>query len=183
MPERPNILFVITDQQRHDWVGWGDAPVRTPTLDGLLAEGVAFENAVTPSPVCGPARSCLAAGVEYDRCPVRDHHEADYPLGAPTLYGHLRDAGYHTLAAGKFDLQKHSDDPGLDGTNFLAENGFSDGVNVQGMLSDPVGEPRGPYQQYLVEEGYDEVFADEFPRGVGDTSPTALPPEAYQDNW
>jgi arylsulfatase A-like enzyme len=184
--DRPNVLFVFPDQHRHDWVGYdGDVPVRTPTLDSLLDDGVAFRNAVTPAPVCGPARSCLASGVEYDRSYVRDHHAGqDFPVGAPTVYGHLRDqGGYHTMATGKFDLQKYSHDAGLDGQRFLHENGFSAGINVETELASPVDEPKGPYQQYVLDEGYEDVFADEFPRAVHDTFPTELPPDAYQDNW
>jgi arylsulfatase A-like enzyme len=186
MPSRPNILFVFPDQQRGDWTGYADAPVRTPNLDALLEDGVAFENAVTPSPVCGPARSCLAQGVEYDRTYVKDHHRQDYPLGAPTLYERLRDdAGYHTIGTGKFDLQKYSADrgTGVDGTNYHAENGFVDWVNVAEMLNHEFDEPVDPYQQFLVEEGLDGIFESEYPRSVHDAHPTTLPDDAYQDNW
>lgn len=184
--QKPNILLVFPDQHRPDWVGYdGDVPVRTPNLDSLVEQGVAFRNAVTPSPVCGPARSCLASGFEYDRSYVRDHHAGqDYPVGASTLYGRLRDDGdYHTVTTGKLDLQKYSHDVGPDGQRFLEENGFSDGVTVESMLSHPVDEPKGPYQRYVLEEGHNDIFAEERPRHVTETYPTALPEEAYQDNW
>jgi arylsulfatase A-like enzyme len=186
MPDRPNILFVFPDQMRPDWVGWSDVPVRTPTLDALLEDGVAFENAVCPSPVCGPSRSCLASGMEYDRCFVRNHHDHDYPLAAPTLYGRLRDdAGYHVMGSGKFDLQKYSNHQGPDGTHNLAKNGFSEGVNVHGKNCTPPDPERGPYMRFLVEEGYadahTEDYDDRHPRH--DTHPTPLPAAAYQDNW
>jgi len=186
MPSQPNILFVFPDQQRGDWMGYADPPVRTPTLDALLEDGVAFENAITPSPVCGPARSCLAQGVEFDRTYVKDHHRVDYPLAAPTVYERLRDdAGYHTIGAGKFDLQKYSADrgTGIDGTNYREQNGFVDWVNVAEMLNHGFDEPADPYQRYLIEEGYDGVFEEEYPRSVHDAHPTTLPEEAYQDNW
>jgi len=186
MPSRPNILFVFPDQHRGDWTGYSETPVRTPNVDELVSNGVAFENAVTPAPVCGPARSCLAQGVEYDRTYVRDHHQQDYPLGASTVYERLRDdAGYHTVAAGKVDLQKHSADrrTDLDGTTHATENGFVDCVTVSEMLNHGFDEAVDPYQQFLVEEGLDDVFADEYPRSVYDANPTTLPDYAYQDNW
>lgn len=189
--DRPNVLFVFPDQHRPDYVGFdGEVPVRTPNLDDLADRGVAFRNAVTPSPLCGPARACLASGREYDRCGVRDH-AADYPLGAPTLYARLRDAGYHVIGSGKFDLQKHSGDQGLDGENDLDANGFSDGVNNAGKWDAwggaRDGTPGDSYTTYLDEIGELTTHIEDFDRrqeaGIGASFPTSLPPEAYCDNW
>lgn len=196
---RPNILFVFPDQHRPDWVGYdSDVPVRTPTLDSFLDSGVAFDNAVCPSPICGPSRASLAAGREYDTCFVRDH-DADYPLAAPTMYGRLRDAGYHVMGTGKFDIQKHSTVQGIDGTNNLRANGFSEGVNTAGKwnaygkASD--GTPGDPYTKYLADEGLLETHIDDFAQRRDDslayyegidiaaTFPTPLPEHAYCDNF
>jgi arylsulfatase A-like enzyme len=196
---QPNILFVFPDQHRPDWVGYdGDIPVRTPTLDGLVERGTAFANAVCPSPICGPSRACLASGREYDTCGVRDH-DADYPLAAPTLYGRLRDAGYHVMGTGKFDIQKHSSEQGIDGKNNLRANGFSGGVNSAGKwnaigtASD--GTPGDPYTKYLADEGLLETHLEDFERrrdpdlsyhegvDVHATFPTPLPDHAYSDNF
>ncbi len=186
----PNVLFVFPDQHRHDWVGYdGDVPVRTPNLDSLVDSGVAFRNAVCPSPLCGPSRACLAAGREYDRCGVREH-DADYPLAAPTLYGRLRDAGYHVLGTGKFDLQKYSGDQGLDGTNDLDANGFTDGINNAGKWDAwgdaEDGTPGDPYTRYLHREGLLETHVEDFRRRRGEgqpTFPTPLPERGYCDNY
>jgi len=56
-------------------------------------------------------------------------------------------------------------------------------VNVAEMLNHGFDEPVDPYQRYLLAEGYDGVFASEYPRSVHDAHATALPEEAYQDNW
>lgn len=198
-PEPPNILFVFPDQHRPDWVGFNDkVPVRTPNLDSLVDTGVAFRNAVCPAPICGPSRACLASGREYDRCGVRSH-DADYPLAAPTIYGRLRNAGYHVLGTGKFDLQKHSGDQGLDGTNDLEANGFSDGINNAGKwdayAAGKDGTPSDPYTQYLHTEGLLETHIEDFrQRRIADrayrdgidinaTFPTPLPDRAYCDNY
>ena len=69
--DRPNILFLFTDQQRPDWFEMNpEIPVRTPHLKALSERGVWLTRALTPSPVCAPARSCVASGREYDRCRV-----------------------------------------------------------------------------------------------------------------
>lgn len=60
MPERPNVLFVITDQQRADHAGFmGNPTLETPNLDGLAAAGMVFENAWVSNPVCMPNRCTM----------------------------------------------------------------------------------------------------------------------------
>ncbi|HQI75158.1 MAG TPA: sulfatase-like hydrolase/transferase, partial [Candidatus Latescibacteria bacterium] len=54
----PNLLFIMTDQQRRDALScMGSRFVHTPSLDRLAVEGVRFTNAITPSPICVPARA------------------------------------------------------------------------------------------------------------------------------
>lgn len=194
MSNQPNILFVFPDQLRHNWVGPDtDVPVRTPTVNSLIENGVGFRNAITPAPVCGPARACLASGMEYDRCGVRGHR-ADYPLSVESLYDRLRDeAGYHVIGTGKFDLQKrsHQVSPGMgpDGTRYLTANGFSEGVNCLGKwdaVSSWDGDPLDPYTAYLAEEDLIEDHVTDFYRRRETTQatfPTPLPSRAYCDNW
>jgi len=193
---QPNILVILADQHRPDYVGYlGDVPVRTPNLDDLADDGIGFQNAVTPSPVCGPARSCLASGLEYDRCYVRDHHSGqDFPLGVPSLYGRLRDqGGYHTIGTGKFDLQKYSGEWGIKGQKNLEANGFSAGLNTCGNHTpDTIADP---YTAYLESEGLlDEYVAEQERRenseyvyfegsDAGSTFPSSLPKKAYHDNF
>jgi choline-sulfatase len=195
MTERPNILLVVPDQHRPEWVGFNpDVPVETPVLDRLADRGIAFENAVCPSPICGPSRACLASGMEYDRCGVRDMFDADYPLSARTLYGRLRDeADYHAMGTGKFDLQKYSNMNapfmGLDGTKTVHANGFSEGVDSLGKwdaVRSGSEEPQDPYMRYLHDRGLAETHVEDFERRGGEhqpTFPTSLPEEAYCDNW
>lgn len=191
MPDQPpNVLFFFTDQHRADWVGHhADVPVRTPHLDELTAAGVHCTNAVTPSPLCAPARACLAAGVEYDRSPVS--YAEPFPLEQATVYEQLRDQGeYHVMGCGKFDLRKADDDNwGLDGTRHLDAYGFSAGINNAGKwdaVRTGAGEPADPYMAYLHNAGYAADHVADFQRRQGDhfaTFPTALPEPAYADNW
>lgn len=99
----PNILIITTDQQRKDSLSlYGQPGYRTPHLDALAAEGVCFDRAYTPSPVCTPARVSMITGQHATR------HGA-YQIGCPAvpaLEGPLlgtvaRDAGYATGLIGK----------------------------------------------------------------------------------
>jgi arylsulfatase A-like enzyme len=169
MPTSPNVLFVLTDQQRHDWVGSNpDVPVRTPNLDALGERGVHFTNAVCPAPLCAPSRSCLASGLAYDRCGAWTNQ--DYPVDRPTLYARLREAGYETIGVGDIDLHMDSATWGLDGTYALDSMGFSDGIEIPGkraMVS--------TYRSNLMETGHVDVDDDsDLPPGVepGPDEPT-----------
>ena len=196
---RPNILFFFPDQHRFDWIGANrDIPVRTPNLDKLGEQGVRFTNAITPSPLCSPARACLAAGKEYTSCRVPGNND-NYPLDQTTFYTLLRESGYHTAACGKFDLNKGSFGWGLDGKNLMQEWGFSDGINNEGKM-DGVQvmlmrekEPTGPYNAFLAERGLvNEHSQDLFYRYIksaifngnwASTYTTSVPADAYCDNW
>jgi arylsulfatase A-like enzyme len=152
---RPNILFFFPDQHRFDWVGMNPAiPVPTPNLERLAARGVHFTNAICPSPLCAPSRSCLASGREYDRCGVRGNR-IDYPRDRPTYYGMLRDGGYHTMGVGKVDLSQGSGDFGNDGRMHTAAWGFSDMINNAGKNAGMLiygarpNDPLEPYLHYL----------------------------------
>jgi arylsulfatase len=60
---RPNVLLITTDQHRADCVGaYGNPVIRTPNLDALAADGVRFDRAYVPNPVCTPSRSSILTG-------------------------------------------------------------------------------------------------------------------------
>ncbi len=189
-PGQPNILFLFPDQLRHDFVEPAPGiPVRTPTLKRLAAEGVRFTRAVTPAPLCAPARACLASGMEYDRCQVSSNQES-YPLDQPTFYQLLRDSGYHVMGCGKFDLHKPELDWGLDGKRMIREWGFTDGIDNEGKLDGTIsykkaGKPMGPYLAYLEKLGLAKAHVEDYGRrkGHGAAFPTPLSGEAYGDNW
>lgn len=63
MSEKPNILFINTDQQRFDTLGcYGNNVINTPNIDNLANEGVLFENAHCTHPLCMPSRGTLLTG-------------------------------------------------------------------------------------------------------------------------
>lgn len=60
--ERPNLLFLMADQQRADTVAAG-GPCQTPHLDALAAQGTSFRRCYAPSPICSPTRASLMTGL------------------------------------------------------------------------------------------------------------------------
>lgn len=192
---RPNILFFFPDQHRPDWLGCNSAlPLRTPNLDRICEDGARFTNTFTPSPLCSPARACLATGLDYHRCGVRNNGQ-NTPLSFPTYYRHLRDAGYEVAGVGKFDLHKPDRDWGLDGSNMLNEYGFTSGIDNEGKgdaisaFRNNAMSPKGPYMQFLVENGLVDTHLAMYEPYLGKLgwlnfpAVTSLPDDAYCDNW
>ena len=101
MNKKPNILFLMSDEHRFDVSGFtGNRVVRTPFLDRLAKDAVIFTNAYTPSPVCIPARQCIAAGQFPRTCGVENYGQ-DLPPNYQTFAKTLVQGGYKTAAAGK----------------------------------------------------------------------------------
>jgi arylsulfatase A-like enzyme len=75
--QKPNLLFIITDQQRYDAMGIaGNTVLRTPNLDRLAQRGARFKNAYTPCAVCGPARASILTGRTVENTGVLTNTEA-----------------------------------------------------------------------------------------------------------
>ncbi|MEM6334126.1 MAG: sulfatase-like hydrolase/transferase [Planctomycetota bacterium] len=135
----PNLLFLFPDQWRWDWFGhvtdsaYGDAKVETPNIDRLAAQGTRFTQCRTNSPLCQPARACLATGVRYHRCPVRGNGDQLDAAEADTVFRRLREAGYRTACTGKTDLLAHGRPLGLDGwSRDIGRFGFTHSANQNG---------------------------------------------------
>ncbi len=102
--KKPNILFILTDQQRHDTCGcYGQELEVTPNLDKLAKDGILFSNAFTCQPVCGPVRSCIQTGMYATETGCFRNGIA-LPLEAKTLAHFLKDEGYETSYIGKWHL-------------------------------------------------------------------------------
>ncbi|MBN1674160.1 MAG: sulfatase-like hydrolase/transferase [Kiritimatiellae bacterium] len=107
MKERPNVLFVLSDQHNAKVLGHkGHPDVKTPALDRLAAEGVRFDNAICQNPICTPSRVSFWSG-QY--CHNHGYYGLDGPNpgGLPSMLGHFRRAGYVTGAAGKLHLPEY----------------------------------------------------------------------------
>ena len=105
----PNILVIITDQQAWDAVGYaGNNAVKTPNLDRLASEGVNFSNAVTPCPVCVPARTSIYTGMLAETTTIRDNGDKNSnDCYYPTFDEILVKRGYSAQMSGKFHAPEH----------------------------------------------------------------------------
>ncbi len=101
MSERPNILVVMVDQLSALFLrAYGHPVTKSPTIDRLAEEGVVFENAYTPSPLCGPARTAFMTGALPSRTGAYDN-SAEFRSSIPTFAHYLRLEGYRTCLSGK----------------------------------------------------------------------------------
>jgi arylsulfatase A-like enzyme len=107
--KQPNVLLVISDQYRWDFIcGYGNNPTNfTPNLDAMFRRGTVFENAFTNQPLCSPARACLFTGQYATKTGVWKLGFGLQP-GTTTLATLLRAQGYTTNYIGKWHLAPNS---------------------------------------------------------------------------
>lgn len=168
MPQ-PNILFLFTDQQRHDTIGaLGNPLIRTPTLDRLCAEGTAFTSCYTPSPVCVSARNCLVTGQPAHRTGCDDNMPMD--MARTSFMQALADAGYQGHGIGKMHFTPHRDALWGFESRHISEEGAGD---------------RDVFVQHLRDNGYDHVCD---PHGIRSEmyyvpQPSQLPARLHHTAW
>ncbi len=139
---RPNILFLMTDEQRFDTLGAVNPVVKTPNLDALAADGVLFTRAYTPNPSCIPARAAMLTGKFPHQCGAPGYitHAFDHETAFTAL---LQDAGYHTAYIGKLHL---------------ATSGMTRGFDYQDIVDGHGPKPEAPeqnsYQRWLHDAGF-----------------------------
>ncbi len=100
---KPNIILIMTDQQRGDAVGWANPEVKTPNLDQLAEGGAVFERAYVQNPVCMPSRASALTG----RYPLSHGLRANgvcLPENESILPQVLQANGYTTALFGKLHL-------------------------------------------------------------------------------
>jgi arylsulfatase A-like enzyme len=118
MSTRPNLLFIIADQLRADFVGcYGASFVNTPNIDALAAEGIRYERAYSTSPICVPARASLLTGMNSVRNGVLDNSVWLRPdlaaCGVRTWPEMLNSVGYFTAGIGKMHFYPWDSNHGL----------------------------------------------------------------------
>ncbi|OYX41030.1 MAG: phosphonate monoester hydrolase [Rhodobacterales bacterium 32-67-9] len=162
MSEVRNVLFIMCDQLRYDYLScYGHPHLHTPHLDQLAARGTRFTNAYVQSPVCGPSRMStytgryvLSHGSVYNGYPLR--------VGELTLGDHLRPLGIDTVLIGKTHMR--ADVEGMERYGIppdsiigarLSECGFDVFERDDGLHPDSGYVPDPAYNSYLRERGYD----------------------------
>ena len=144
--KRPNVLLLLSDQQRYDTIGAAGFPhMHTPNLDRLAGEGVLFEQCHSTNPVCMACRHDLLTGR-----PGRDHgyytNLEEKPIDnydTPTLPRIFSENGYRTAAVGKmhfFPAREH--------------HGFGEMYLMEEL---PKRRQDDQYLQYLKEKGLGDI--------------------------
>ncbi|MCP4380660.1 MAG: sulfatase-like hydrolase/transferase [Hyphomicrobiales bacterium] len=140
-PTRPNVLLIMTDQQRVDTLGFRrETPCRTPNIDRIAAEGVSFDQAITPFPLCLPSRAAVFSGLHPTRNNMMDN-ATGYLEQCQTLQL-FRANGYQVNYAGKWHLgegnigrftDRHAGDSTVAYSDWCRAQGLIDGW----MFNDP----------------------------------------------
>ena len=111
MSDRPNIIFVLTDQQRADTMGaWGNEHMITPHMDALVARGVSFKNAFCPGATCMASRAAIFTGMYPHNTGIYSFHNWSQHRN---WVHDLKDAGYWCTNIGKMHLEGHGVDDGF----------------------------------------------------------------------
>lgn len=94
--KKPNLLFIMTDQQRFDAMSFAgqNKILRTKNLDRLAASGVWFKNAYTSAPVCEPARTSLLTGLSIENTGVQQNNMPGRPDLKSYDYHLVKNEGY-----------------------------------------------------------------------------------------
>lgn len=100
MGNRPNIIFLMTDQQRFDAMGKVNPVVQTPNLDRLAGESVFFTNGYCTNPSCVPSRAAIMTGKYPSECQV-PAFISKLPESETTFMTRLQRLGYYTAVVGK----------------------------------------------------------------------------------
>jgi len=165
---RPNIVFVITDDQRWDQLGYNGHPVlKTPNIDCIAREGAAFNNFFVATPLCSPSRASFLTGLYPHTHRVINNDKLGIDVISHTLMTfprQLREQGYETAYIGKWHMGlDDSRRPGFDSwISFKGQGIYIDGVvNDNGVRR----QLRGNMTDYLnrravefVEQPHDKPF-------------------------
>ena len=104
-PERPNILWLVSEDNNPFIGAYGDKLAHTPAIDRLAAEGILYKNVFCNAPVCAPSRFAIITGVLPESCGPAQNMRASASL-PPFLRGfpeYLRKAGYYCSNNAKTD--------------------------------------------------------------------------------
>ena len=174
-PRSPNILFIMTDQQRYDCVGAnGNDVIRTPNLDRLAGESANFSSCFVQAPVCVPSRQTFFTG----RYPHSHRNRVNYtPLDASEtlMQAYLRDAGYTTGFVGKLHYWPPT-------REFALSTGFD-----HGLIHD--AGPTNEHSDYVAWMTANSSFTAENYRECAPSKPAGnpftsrLPDEYHETTW
>lgn len=162
MKRKPNILFIMADQLRADYLGCNGHPtIKTPNIDKLAQRGVNFSRTYSQAPVCGPSRTSFYTG-RYAFSHGASYNNVPLKLSEQGLGDYLRPEGYRVAVVGKTHMRR--DDEGMSrlGVNpnssrgvLIRQCGFEPYERDDGLHPDQVVSPELKYNAYLREQGFD----------------------------
>jgi choline-sulfatase len=174
-PGRPNVLFIVSDDQGAWALGCGGNPeIKTPILDGLADRGIRFENFFCTSPVCSPARASLLTGDIPSEHGVHDwirvgsmgDTRIDYLEGQTLINDAVARDGYRNGLVGKWHL----------GASDVPRRGFVKWFAHQFGMGPYYGAPMVDHDRACTVEGYiTDVLADAAMSFVRDEARNASP--------
>jgi len=156
-----NILFIMCDQLRYDYLGCtGHPTIRTPNIDRLAARGVLFRQAFVQSPICGPSRMSFYTG-RYMTSHGSTWNMAPLRVGEWTIGDHLNPLGMRTVLCGKSHVTADLDgmarlgiDPDSQKGAKIAQGGFEVWDRLDGIHPPKSSKRPTHYNDYLKRRGY-----------------------------
>ena len=127
--KQPNFIIIFDDQHNSKHMGWtgqGEG-IKTPNIDRLASQSVAFTNAYSSCPVCAPARHTVYTGHYPSRHGVILNDRA-LPKGNTTMMSLLAEAGYTTANVGKMHFAPYNERHGFQ--YVLNHEFFADGAGI-----------------------------------------------------
>ncbi len=174
MPDRPNILWICTDQQRYDTIAaLGNNLIRTPNIDRLVHDGVAFTRAYCQSTVCAPSRASYLTG-RYPRTTGCRQNGQTLPASERLISRILADEGYVCGLAGKQHLASCSEGK----VEVRGDDGFAEFHWSHHPQPDW---PENEYTRWLAARGrtWDELYDGP----ISDYVIAGVPAEFHQTTW
>jgi arylsulfatase A-like enzyme len=165
MTDRPNIIVIMTDQQRIDTVGaYGmNDIVKTPHIDGIARRGVRFDAAFTPTAICSPARASFYTGLYPHKHGVTGNG-LGIKEGIKGVNHYLEPAGYKSGYAGKWHVDdfRGPSELGFVGKDFIGY-AFPGSKVLPGLqFGLPPKNKPNYYQEYLKENGYTPTVKERY---------------------
>ena len=161
--EKKNILFIMCDQLRFDYLGCSGHPyIKTPNIDKLAARGVSFTSAYCQSPICGPSRMSAYTG-RYVSSHGSHSNFAPLRVGEKNIGHHLNPLGVRTVLVGKTHViadKEGMDRLGVDPSSAIgvhhSQAGFEPFERDDGVHPDTMVKPDLAYNLYLKSKGYND---------------------------
>lgn len=158
--KRLNVIFILTDDQRYDEMGFMNPILNTPNMDRLAETGVFFKNAFVTTSLCSPSRASILTGQYMHNHGVVDNNS---PVADGTVFfpQYLQEVGYQTAFFGKWHMgeagsskgELDSPQPGFDHWLSFAGQGDYFPVQRNGKVSQfNINGKHVPQKGYITDE-------------------------------